>query len=104
MAALKSESTSDPEEVGGSTRNGSWKLLIEFRLDQLEKRLDSLEEKVNGISETVDDLKVKVARIQETLKHMPTKAYILTTIISVTAIFSSGIVAIILALFGFYFH
>ncbi len=84
--------TGDPESEGGGSRNGNGNKLRDYRLERLE-------ETTKETTRKVDDLNSSVAVIQETLKHVPTKAYILTVILTVGIPTLIGVVTIIVRLF-----
>ena len=88
----KPEFTGDPKGEGGGSRNGNGNKLRDYRLD-------SLAETAKQTTEKVDDPNSSVATIQEALKHVPTKAYILTVILTVGIPTLIGVVAIAVRLF-----
>ena len=92
MTLPKPDFTGDPEEEGGGSRNGNGNRLRDYRLDRVE-------DTANKATEKVDDLGSSVAVIQETLNHVPTKAYILTVILTVGIPTLIGVIAIIVRLF-----
>lgn len=92
MTLTRSDFTGDPEGEGGGSRNGNGNKLGDYRLERLE-------ETAKETTEKVDDLTSSVAVIQETLKHIPTKAYILTVILTVGVPTLIGVVVTVVRLF-----
>ncbi len=92
MTLPKYDLTGDPDGEGGGSRNGNGNKHRDYRLERLE-------ETTKETTRKVDDLNSSVAVIQETLKHVPTKAYILTVILTVGIPTLIGVVTIIVRLF-----
>ncbi|MYA76603.1 MAG: hypothetical protein F4132_11985 [Gemmatimonadetes bacterium] len=94
MTLPKRELTSEAagEGSGSSSGSGNGNRLRDFRLDRLEVS-------TNHTAEKVDDLRDSVVRIEETLKHVPTKAYILTVILTLGIPTLIGVAAIVVRLF-----
>ena len=94
MTLPKRELTGEPAGEGGGSSSGSGNgnRLRDFRLDRLEVS-------TNNTAEKVDDLRDSVVRIEETLKHVPTKTYLLTVILTLGIPTLIGVVAIVVRLF-----
>ena len=77
MTLPKRELTGEPagEGSGSSSGSGNGNRLRDFRLDRLEVS-------TNNTAEKVDALRDAVVKVEETLKHVPTKAYILSVILT----------------------
>ena len=94
MTSPKRELTIEPDGEGPGSSSGSdnGNRLRDYRLDRLELS-------TNRTAEKVDELKDSVVKIEETLKHVPTKAYILTVILTLGIPTLTGVVAIAVRLF-----
>ncbi|MXZ75714.1 MAG: hypothetical protein F4207_01555 [Gemmatimonadetes bacterium] len=94
MSLPKRELTSEAagEGSGSSSGSGNGNRLRDFRLDRLEVS-------TNNTAEKVDDLRDAVVKIEETLQHVPTKAYILTVILTLGIPTLIGVAAIVVRLF-----
>ena len=94
MTLPKRESTSEPagEGSGSSSRSGNGNRLRDFRLDRLEVAANNTAKKVGAFGDSV-------VKIEETLKHVPTKAYILTVTLTLGIPTLIGVVALVVRLF-----
>ena len=94
MTLPKRELTGEPagEGSGSSSGSGNGNRLRDFRLDRLEVT-------TNATAEKVDALRDAVIKVEETLKHVPTKAYILSVILTLGIPTLIGVVAIVVRLF-----
>lgn len=94
MTLPKRELPGEPAGEGGGSSSGSGNgnRFRDFRLDRLEVS-------TNNTAEKVDDLRDSVVRIEETLNHVPTKAYILSVMLTLGIPTLIGVVAIVVRLF-----
>ncbi|MCY3772457.1 MAG: hypothetical protein OXG98_10625 [Gemmatimonadetes bacterium] len=94
MTLPKRELTGEPagEGSGSSSGSGNGNRLRDFKLDRLEVS-------TNDTAVKVDDLRDAGVKMEETLKHVPDKAYMLKVILTLGIPTLIGVVAIVVRLF-----